>query len=182
MRLRPSFLRRFFGDGDGVAAVEFAFIAPVLIVAYFGIAELCGAMLAERKAYHAASAIGDLVTQDSAPATSDINDIFTVANTIMLPYSSTSLQEYVTSIQEQSNGTYQETWTCSSTSSTCQTMNSSYSDPKLANLIQPGQSVILAEVKYTYKSPIQYILPNALNYDEKFYLRPRLVDPIPPPT
>ena len=93
-------IRRLFRARDGVAAVEFAFIAPVLILAYCGIAELCGAMLAERKAYHAASAIGDLVAQSAAPTPSNITDIFTVAtqDDIMAPYSATGMNMRVSSV------------------------------------------------------------------------------------
>jgi Flp pilus assembly protein TadG len=41
-----SFLNRWRRDRRGVSAVEFAFIAPVLILFYFGVAELCSALLA----------------------------------------------------------------------------------------------------------------------------------------
>ena len=159
--------------------MEFAFIAPVLILAYFGVAELCGAMLAERKAYHAASAIGDLVAQDAAPAGSDITDIFSVASAIMLPYSSTGMQMRVTSVKANAAGTaYATTWSCGSGYSPYAN-GTSITLP--ANLIQANQSVIMAEVQYVYNSPVQYVIPQAETFREKFFLRPRLVDPIPDP-
>ena len=43
------------------------------------------------------------------------------------------------------------------------------------------QSLIMAEAQYVYNSPVKYVLPNAMTYTEKSYLRPRLVDPIPDP-
>ena len=40
----------------------------------------------------------------------------------------------------------------------------------------------MSEAKYTYTSPVSYMLPSAFNYSYVFYLRPRIVDPIPAPT
>ena len=48
-------LPRFERDRRGVSAIEFALIAPVLIFAYFGLAELSGALLADRRAAQIAS-------------------------------------------------------------------------------------------------------------------------------
>ena len=45
----PRFARRFLGDRRGVSAIEFAFIAPVMILMYFGVAELTQGMMAERR-------------------------------------------------------------------------------------------------------------------------------------
>ena len=42
-------LPRFFRDRRGVAAVEFAFVAPVLILIYMGLAEVTMALMAERR-------------------------------------------------------------------------------------------------------------------------------------
>jgi hypothetical protein len=34
-------------------------------------------------------------------------------------------------------------------------------------------------VTYTYTVPVAYVLPSAFTYTDTFYLRPRIVDPIP---
>lgn len=169
-------LGRFIRDRKGVSAVEFAFIAPVLILAYFGVAELCGAMLAERKASHAASAIGDLVSQAQTLHDSDVTDIFSVASAIMSPYSTTGMKMKITSIQENAAGTASTVLWSDGSGMTGDTAGSTVTIP--ANLIAANQSIIRAEVQYTYNSPVNYVIKNALNYDEVFYLRPRVVDPI----
>lgn len=51
-------------DQRGVAAVEFAFIAPIMLVFYFGMVEASMAMEADRNLSHAASLVGDLTAQD----------------------------------------------------------------------------------------------------------------------
>ena len=55
--MQQTTLKGFARDRRGVSAIEFAFIAPVLIMIYFSVAELCEAMLAQRKVAHAASAV-----------------------------------------------------------------------------------------------------------------------------
>ena len=47
-------LKRFSRDRRGSAAVEFAFIAPIMLLMYFGLAEMTQAMMASRRAHHVA--------------------------------------------------------------------------------------------------------------------------------
>lgn len=170
-------IKRLPKDTRGVSALEFAFIAPVMILAYFGLAELCGAMLAERKASHAASAIGDLVAQASVIHDSDITNIFTIGGIIMTPNSSTTLGMRVTSVQENSTGTATTVgWSDASGTMTANTAGAAIAIP--ANLIAANQSIIRSDVSYTYNVPVAYLLPSAFTYNYTFYLRPRIADPI----
>jgi Flp pilus assembly protein TadG len=172
-------VRRFLRDRGGLAAVEFAFVAPILILAYFGVAELCGALLAQRKTSHVASAIGDLTAQYSAPTVADMNNFFAAGQTIMSPSDTTTLKMRVSEITENAAGTVaQSVWSCQSNwvkipNGTPETLQ--------PNLISAGQSVIMAEAQYTYTSPVSYIVKNLPPYSYTFYLRPRIVDPIPDP-
>lgn len=178
MSRKPSSLARLPKDKQGVSAIEFAFIAPVLILAYFGLAELCGAMLAERKASHAASAIGDLVAQATSIHDSDISNIFAVGGIIMAPNSSATLGMRVTSVQAGATATATTVgWSDASGTLTANTGGANISIP--ANMIAANQSIIRADVTYTYNVPVAYLLPSAFTYNYTFYLRPRIVDPIP---
>jgi len=173
-------IQRFLRDRGGLAAVEFAFIAPILILAYFGVAELCGAMLAQRKTSHVASAIGDLTAQYSAPSTTDISNFFAAGQTIMSPGDTTTLKMRISEVQENTAGTAATViWSCASSN----WAKIPKTTPELLqpNLISAGQSVIMAEAQYTYTSPVSYIVKNLAPYSYIFYLRPRIVDPIPDP-
>jgi len=64
-RKRPG-LKAFGRDQRGLAAVEFALIAPAMILLYCGLVEVCQAIIASRKTDHVASAVADLVTQADA--------------------------------------------------------------------------------------------------------------------
>ena len=168
-RLQPIWLR-FGRNRRGAAAVEFALLAPILITVYFGLVETCEAVLAERKADHVASAIGDLVAQSSgAVSTSDLTDIFAIGNTIMSPFATSTLQMRVTSLTPNGAGNPAVTWSYGSglTALTAGTTKT------LPITVASGDSVIMAEVTYAYSSPLRYVLPNALTFNEVYYLRPR---------
>jgi Flp pilus assembly protein TadG len=162
-------LARFAGDRRGVSALEFALIAPVMILIFFGVGELSSAMMAQRRIGHVASTIGDLVSQTSSLADSDISDIFSVSSTIMQPFATTGMTMRVTSMTGDSHGNAQVDWSLvQNTTARC-----SASGLPTGMITQAGDSVIVAEATYTYNSPVQYVLPNALNFSKVFYLRPR---------
>ena len=162
---------RFGKDRRGVAAVEFALIAPAMVLLYCGLVELCQAVIAERKANHVASAVGDLITQVGTVSTSDITDIFSIGNTIMAPFPTAPLQMRVTSITADANGTPRVDWSESSGSMTPAAKGSAVTVPIT---MAAGDSVVKAESAYQYTSVLQYVLPNALNYSETSYLKPRI--------
>lgn len=175
-----SLLIRFRRDRRGVSAVEFALIAPLLISTYFALAVLSGAMMAERKASHVASAIGDLVAQSTVLHDADFTDIFSIANTVMAPFdtTSTALKMRVSSIGQDANGAVKVLW---SKPQNMTALSGAYTGLP-AGLISNGQTIILSEVTYTYNSPVssfvQSIIPNALTFTEHFYLKPRQSDSV----
>jgi len=167
--------RRFGRDRKGAAAVEFAILAPVMITIYFGLVETCEAVLASRKADHVASAIGDLVAQSSGTvSTSDLGDIFNIGNTIMSPYTTSTLQMRITSLAPNSSGTPTVGWSYGSGMSAL----ASGTTKTLPITVSSGDSVIMAEVTYTYNSPLKYVLKNALTFNSVYYMRPRQTNQI----
>lgn len=170
------FLRKLGRDRRGVSAVEFALIAPVMIAFYFGMAEVTQALLAERKAAHTASAIGDLVAQSSSVSSADLTDIFSIASTIMQPYSTTSLKMRVSSLTADSGGTPKVDWSSGSGLTALTTGATVTGVP--TGVMTAGQSVVMSEVTYSYDSPVNVMMPNAVTFSRKFYLRPRKSDKV----
>lgn len=79
-KMRPSLpilsrLKAFRKDASGVAAMEFALIAPLLIGVYLGLAELSHALNKKRDISHSASVAGDLATQATSLNKSQIEDM-----------------------------------------------------------------------------------------------------------
>lgn len=162
-------LKTLIKDRRGAAAVEFAFVAPVMILMYYGLAELTQGMMADRRASHVASAIGDLVAQDTMINTSEMNDIFNVGKAIIAPFPTTGLSMRVTSIRKDASGGLQVMW--SEGYGSMGKVTTVASVP--ANLIANNESLILAESSYVYNSATKKALPNALTFTQKYYLKPR---------
>lgn len=76
-------LQRVKDDRKGVAAIEFALIAPVMIAFYFGLAETTLAITKDRNVAHTASVAGDLATQVSELDEEGIEDVMTAALTVI---------------------------------------------------------------------------------------------------
>lgn len=170
--LAGSALSRIGSDQRGMAAVEFALIAPVAILLYGGLAELTMAMMAERRAAHTASVVADLVSQTpSVSATTDIPDIFAIGGAILYPFPATALKIRVTSVTADAQGVPRVTW------SQAQGMSGLIGGAAVAGfppaLLAAGDSVIKTDVQYAYTSPLMMILPAPVTFNDTFYLKPR---------
>jgi Flp pilus assembly protein TadG len=164
-------LRRLRSDQRGLAAVEFALIAPIMVLMYCGLAEFTMAMMAERRAGHAASVVGDLVAQTSQITGSQITDVFTVGNAIMNPFPTNPLKLRITSVTADTNGVPRVTWSQGNGLGPLTTGAAVSGFPPA--LLAAGDSVIMADVQYAFTSPLQITLPHAVSFTDTFYLKPR---------
>ena len=165
----------FRRDNRGVSAVEFALIAPVMILMYFGLAELAQGMMAQRRVSHAASAVGDLVGQSESLTDAQKNDIFAAATNIVMPFPTGPLKLRITSITGNASGNPRVDWSDGSTGLAGYAHCAVVAGFPTGLVSAAGENVIMAEATYTYTSPVAKVLPNGLSFSEKFYLKPRKV-------
>jgi Flp pilus assembly protein TadG len=163
-------LNRFFRDRRGAAAVEFAFVAPLMILLYYGIAELTQGMMADRRTSHVASIIGDLVAQDTQITQTEITDVFNVGKAVVAPFPTGALSMRVTSVKADSGGTPKVVW--SKTSGSMTVLSGTVSGVP-TGLIAANESVIMAEATYIYTSPVQKAITTPITFTQKYYLKPR---------
>lgn len=97
-RLR-SLLRRLWDNRRGVAAIEFAFIAPLLLTMYFVTMEIAPAIDTSKKVGRSASMIADLITQSQALTKNDIEAIMRIGDATLQPYTRTDLTVTITAIE-----------------------------------------------------------------------------------
>ncbi len=106
----------FLRDGKGVAAVEFAFLVPVIILLYVGAGELSEAVMTSRKVETLSRTIVDLTSQQptsgqtsSTPAPSNattqtaLQTILTAATAVLAPASLTPLTMTVSAVDTVNN-------------------------------------------------------------------------------
>lgn len=167
-------------DQRGVSAVEFALIAPILILIYFGLAELAQAMTVQRRVSHAAAAVGDLVSQNENVAITDteMTDILAAASKIVDPYPTAPLKLRITSVTGNASGEPRVDWSDGATGLAAYAHCATVPGFPATLITMAGENVIMAEAAYAYTSPIAKVIPNGLNFSDKFYLKPRKVNKV----
>jgi Flp pilus assembly protein TadG len=163
--------RHLAHDTRGVAAVEFAMIAPLLLLLYFGVVELTQGLMTKQRAAHTASTIGDLVAQNSSITSAQVGDVFTVGGTLMYPYPTTTLKMRVSSLTADASDHVTVAWSQAS-GMPALTKGSSVTVP--SNVIAANGSAIMGESQYTYTSVFGQIMPTPVVFKEVYYLQPRL--------
>ncbi|CDX61863.1 conserved hypothetical protein [Mesorhizobium plurifarium] len=91
--------RRFGRDRRGVAAVEFAFIVPVLLIMYFITMEASQAIETSKKVSRIGSMVADLVTQQQTVVKANLDAIMKIGGTTLLPYNRSAPSIIITAIQ-----------------------------------------------------------------------------------
>jgi Flp pilus assembly protein TadG len=177
-------IQRLLTDRRGTAAVEFALLAPLMVMMYFGTAELTEGLMANRKVSTVASTIGDLTAQAASTTPSAMTDIFNVGKTVMQPYhtDSAQLRMRVSSVTVDAGGTPKVDWSQGSVGLTALAKGATVAlplatkaNPNAPNtpFIPAGQSVIMAEARYQFASPVARYLPKTSDLHDVLYLSPR---------
>lgn len=183
--------RRYRADRRGVAAVEFAFIVPIMFVMFVGAVELSQAITVDRRVTQAASSIADLVARkETSISPTEIGDIMKIGGYIMVPYAQAPMQVIVRNVSSSSADATntKQSWQCSysaagmSPAPVCACMNETYSLPP--GLVSTNDSVVVAEVNYTYTPLVfDYFLnrmlssgaggPGTYTLSERIFMKPR---------
>ena len=179
--------RRLKGDQDGVAAIEFAMIAPILAVMFIGAVELSQAITVDRRVTQVAASTADLVARSEKQISqSEITDIMRVGGYILKPYSQTPVQIVIRNVTSSPTNAAvaKQSWSCTymgaGQSQTCGCTNTAYTLP--GNLVSANDSVVISQVTYGYKPVLfDYFLKQgggadstgAYTMTETIYLKPR---------
>lgn len=170
-RAAVSKFRKFVEDCRGLAAIEFAFIAPVMIVVYMGAVEVSQVLTLERRITAIASATSDLVAQEQEIDNPLITDIFTAASSMIVPYDPVPVTIVVTSIQADPNtGNTTVAWS-DAFNTGARTPDAAITVP--AGLLAPGECVVMTEVSYAYNPIIGHVIQQGFTVEDRFYVKPR---------
>lgn len=167
-------LRRLGADEKGLAAIEFALIAPIMIFFYLAMVEVCQAFMAQKRAGHVTSLVADLVAQEDRVSGASIDDVFAIGGLMMRPFSEANLTQRVTSVTRV-GGSNRVDWSHGH-GMAARNAGSTMTLPN--NLIVDGQSLVVSEAVYDYESPVDYLMPGVTQFSQVYYLRPRVVDQV----
>lgn len=164
-------MRKFKTDQRGVSAIEFAFIAPIMVVLFLGAVEASRALTVDRRVTSVASTAADLTAQVKQISNSDLDDIFAASSAILTPFSTQPLSIVVSSVVADVDNNTKVEWSRANANGTARACGSAFAVP--AGLTQAGSSVIVSEVTYTYTPTFGASVFPGLTMTETFYLRPR---------
>ena len=169
----PQPVLRFFQDCRGVAAIEFAFVAPVLIIAYLGMAELTMGIMAARKTSHLAATIGDLAAQSDNLTMTNIGDLWTIGASMLAPFDTTvGLKMRLTEVSTDANDKATVSWSRANANWTAYANNQAMPQITSAQM-SANQSLIMTQVEYDWVSPFGKFLPGTTAFTYTFYHHPR---------
>ena len=173
-------------DQRGVSAIEFALLAPIIILMYVGTAEIGNLLTVDRRVETVASTAADLTAQVKTVVNNDLNDICDASKSILSPYNTTPLKIVLSSVvaDQNNNGkvawSYSESQHCGGGSPLA--VGSSYVLPTGTTVA--NSSVIVAEVTYAFTPLLDLkpcpiltadpcFSPGVFTLQRTFYARPR---------
>jgi Flp pilus assembly protein TadG len=185
--ISPSWLRMrrsaaaLLADCRGVAATEFAVIAPIMLVMFFGTVEFSSGVAVSRKVTLVARTLSDLTSQSISVADSDLTNFFTASNAILTPYAPTpttsKISELYVDIAPPHNARVQWSRSATMDSLGVVTLGTGYTAGNVitipGGLAVPGSYLIYSEVSYIYTPTIGYVMKGAVTLSDKAFTRPR---------
>ena len=170
-------LRRLMRAREGVGAVEFTLVAPILLIIYLMSFEITVAVSLSRKVSHASSDIADLVTQKTSVDTTYLATMTNVALAVIAPYGGTGLSLKISGITIDSTSKATISWSWKSDGTRPYTNGASVTVP--SDLLIANSFLIHSEVSMPY-SLVLY-LPGmsgtqnqSLTLSKEFYFRQRV--------
>ncbi len=141
---------------SGVAAIEFAMLAPLLMLMTWGTLEISRAVMTHKRFQRVVAMVGDLVAREKqlgttkADAIAELNGIMQSAKNVMLPFSSTPLKIGVMSVRSNPNPPNQTTveWSFAFQGASVPACPTPKAVPN--GMITAGNAVIVVEASYTY--------------------------------
>ncbi|MGN6775690.1 TadE/TadG family type IV pilus assembly protein [Rhizobium sp.] len=174
---RFGILRRFVRDKDGVGAIEFAILFPVLLMLYLGAFELTVGLNASKRASRSAGSIADIISQQTSVTKSVLAGMPSVAGAIFAPYSTTGLTLKVTGIAIDTTGKATVAWSWAQDGTRPYTPGSTVTVP--ANMNQASTFLVRSELALPYQllSFGANFLPsgtNQITISRQYYYRQRV--------
>lgn len=174
-------LRRFRGDREGVGAVEFALIAPVLIVLYIGSLEVSVAMSVNKKLARASSSVADLVTQKDSVNKAYLANMVDVAESVMAPFKSSGLKLKITAISIDASKKATVVWSWKDDGTKAYATGSQTTVPSQLNIA--STFLVRTELNLNYdlflfSSDDEGSQMRHLNMGKTYHLRPRVASTV----
>lgn len=186
-------LRALASDRRGVAAVEFAFIAPVLLSLYFVTMEVSQAIETNKKVSRVGSMVADLVTQQPSEVPRDeLEAIMKIGGAILQPYNRSQPTITITAIYltDENNPKAEVRWSRKMTGTSFGQGPAKKSITSVPDTLKIRDTFLIRVTsELDYRPVITWAAENKaslglaaafdrISMEETYYLRPRMTDKI----
>lgn len=176
-RATQRFAARLCKDKDGLAAVEFGLLAPLLLLMLIGTIELSRAISMDRKFGAVTSTLADLVAREKTISAADVTSMYDIVDHMMEPWDASSLK--ISIIPVKSNILAPNTRCVYAQAANRPTLHggpqsafgAAYGLP--AGFMAAGTAVIVIESQYTFTPLFVSSFIGARTWTDKAILSPR---------
>lgn len=172
-------LIRVLRNCAGTAAIEFAFIFPLMITLFLGCYEAANGVIVYLKLVNAADTISDLVAQQLSITSTQLTYYYDAGELVMLPSSGSGLGLAVASVTFNTSGAPSVAWQVERGGASAMT-NLTSSNTTLTSLgdTTGNSSVIVAQATYTYTSLFKFVIKTPIAMTATVYSRPRYISSV----
>jgi len=167
-------LRRFLVTAQsGVAAMEFALVAPVLMVLYVATAEVSLALMASRKLSLSTAAMAELTSHSGTIDANTVADILVASRAMLEPFDAMTLTQRVSALVVDADGVARVAW---SVGSGIEAHPAGAAVEVPSHLRAPDEGLVMAETSFDYVSPMAFTIPGLQRFSEVHFIYPRVDD------
>jgi Flp pilus assembly protein TadG len=171
LRRLPFSCTKFATDQGGGAAVEFAFILPVMLILYLGSVEICQMISVYRLVNLTTSTVTNLVSQyTTISASQTMPDILNASVQVLYPNPSSNAALVVSCITIDANRNATIAWS-QTLNGTARTVGQAVTVP--ASLDIANTTVVLGETTYSYTPPLDFLNFGPFSLYSSIYMLPR---------
>lgn len=163
----PALLARLVRDRRGVAAIEFAYIAPILLVILMATFEFSRAISIDRRLNAVSASASEVVAREDEITSSDLDKIAEAMRHVMEPYDDGSLVVRLIGVRASSTNAADTKveWSYQYANGSSSTPLAQCANYALENgLVNKNGSVIVAEVGYDYTPVFANFITTRLNF------------------
>lgn len=152
--------------------MEFALLAPILVVLFFGVVESADGLARSRQVTLAANTLADLAAQESQIKTSDLSDLFDGVEQIM-EASGEPVTIRLVSVTVDDDGDPVVHWSQDNSGAEPYAPGAAYSGLPASTLIDAGASIVVSEIDYDYTSKLTHMFVSTISFERTATRWPR---------
>lgn len=166
-------LARFCRAESGLAAIEFAFLAPIMILLFLGVVESSNALSVSRKVTLAVNTLTDLASQETQLMAGGAEDLFTGVEQIIAQGDIDADIRLVSLVLDPDSGEVVVHWSRDNSGAQPYAPGAPFSGLTDTALLDANSSLIVGEIRYEYIPPITKAVIGSVEFNRMATRWPR---------